>query len=91
MVNLDTSKFEHRRLTVEQWPDGSKIYQEQYREHPSAPWIQGSFEVYCGTCQDQVNEHPFRQDAQILHLEHALMHTQEELMRIAAVLGRHAT
>jgi hypothetical protein len=89
-MNLDTSKFEHKRVTVEQWPDGSNISQEQYRENPIAPWIHGDFEVYCGTCQDQVQEHAFILDARILHLEHALMHTQQELMRIANLIRRPA-
>ena len=90
-MNLDPSKFEYERVTVTMWPDGSKIEQDRYRADPQAPWTRGNFEVYCGTCEGQVQEHRFEQDAKILHLEHALMHIQEELMRLAVSFGgKHA-
>lgn len=69
--------FDYERVIIEQWPDGSKIEVDQWRNHPAAPYSFGHFEIYCGTCAAQVQEHENKAEARILHLEHQLMHLQE--------------
>lgn len=80
-IPIETVKFEHQRMTVETWPDGSRIQLDMYREDPIAPWIYGNYEVYCGTCADKIAEvHGDSKEARIKYLEHALADIQTALI-----------
>lgn len=84
--------IEHERRVICQLPDGTEVRQDRFRYSYLSPWVEGTCEVYCGPCEDQVDEATNAVDAQIKMLTHALMHCQEELNthRASIVSHRHA-
>lgn len=79
---------EHERVTIADWPDGSRVIVDRYRTDSVAPWSAGPYEGYCGTCKDQISEEATAQDAHISLLSHLLFHAQEEIQEIHRKLAR---
>lgn len=67
------------RVSILEEKDGTRIGMTRYRAHNLAPWIEGMYEVHCGSCGEQVAEVADLTEARLRHVEHQLDDVRKEL------------